>query len=80
VLAQTLLAAHGVEHLGHVDEDACEVCLVGASLGAGLGATAPSAALSANALSPQPVATPRPWLRLLATFTPHSARAPPHRA
>jgi hypothetical protein len=78
VLAQTLLAAHGVEHLGHGDEAACEVCVVGASLGAGLGTALPSVPMCSKPLSPQPVALLRPWPRLRATFNPHSARAPPH--
>ncbi|WP_296899659.1 hypothetical protein, partial [Thiohalocapsa sp.] len=29
LLAQTLLAAHGIAHLAHVDEDLCAVCLAG---------------------------------------------------
>jgi hypothetical protein len=76
LLAQTLLAAHAIEHLAHADEDLCEVCLAGAPLGAALGS-----ALLDNA----PCAdTPMPWASKLARpalpipFNPHPARAPPH--
>ena len=77
LLAQTLLAAHGVEHLEHEDSDLCEICLAGAPLGAALGTPLPGIlALTASPLLPQPAAVARPPLR--AIYSAHPARPPPH--
>ena len=73
--AQVLLAIHQVEHLGHVDESSCEICLAGNALGSSL-ASSPSAfpfvpapATLEQASGYRPVPT-RP-------FRVHHARAPP---
>jgi hypothetical protein len=76
LLAQTLLAFHEIEHLGHPEEDdACSVCVLGAPLGAAI--ADPSAILVLDqCYRTWPIATAdQPTLRT--TFTPHSARAPP---
>lgn len=74
-LAQTLLAAHGVEHLSHSDQEACEVCLTGVPLGAALGTTTLTIPAWVTAPLPLPNALTRLGLRAL--FNPHPARAPP---
>ena len=75
VLAQTLLLAHGIEHLGHGDADACEVCVTGAPLGAALVAAQPGLAPRDALTLPPSAALTRVALR--APFNPHAARAPP---
>jgi hypothetical protein len=76
LLAQTLLAAHGIEHLAHADEELCEVCLAGAPLGAALGAAPLDGAPDATPPVPRASKLTRPALQ--APFNPHPARAPPH--
>jgi hypothetical protein len=76
LLAQTLLAAHAIEHLAHADEDLCEVCLAGAPLGAALGAALLDSAPNATLPAPQASKLTRPALQ--APFNLHPARAPPH--
>lgn len=75
LLAQTLLAAHGIEHLAHADEDLCEVCLAGTPLGAALGEAPPQIASSAVAPLHRADALTRPALPV--PFNPHLPRAPP---
>jgi len=75
LLAQTLLAAHGIEHLAHADEDLCEVCLAGAPLGAALAEAPPEIARSAVAPLPRADTLTRPALPV--PFNPHLPRAPP---
>jgi len=75
LLAQTLLAAHDVEHLGHADEDLCEVCLAGTPLSAALGAALLDGAPNATLPVRQASKLTRPALQ--APFNLHPARAPP---
>ena len=75
LLAQTLLAAHAIEHLAHADEDLCEVCLAGAPLGAALAAAPLDSAPDAIPPVRQASKLTRPALQ--APFNLHPARAPP---
>jgi hypothetical protein len=75
VLAQTLLALHELEHLGQVEQERCETCTAGASLGAGQVAGALLLVPAARSPVSQPIAIAYP--RLGATFNAHPARAPP---
>jgi len=75
LLAQTLLALHEAEHLGHLEEDACSICVLGAPLGAAIPGSA-SFLVPARSDNPWPIAgVCQPTLR--PTFCPHCARAPP---
>jgi hypothetical protein len=76
LLAQTLLAAHAIEHLAHADEDLCDICLAGAPLGAALGAALVDSRPCATTPVPRASKLTRPALQ--APFNPHLARAPPH--
>jgi hypothetical protein len=78
VLAQTLLAVHALEHLAHLDEDQCEICLLGTPLGAALGSAMPALA---SLGTPNVAAIPSPVRRLVlqSCYSPHLARAPPVR-
>lgn len=75
VLAQTLLALHDLEHLGQVEQEHCETCIAGASLGAGQVAGALRLVPAARSPVSQPTAIAYPRLR--AIFNAHPARAPP---
>jgi hypothetical protein len=75
LLAQMLLAAHGIEHLAHADEDLCEVCLAGAPLGAALAEAPPQIASSAVPPLSRADAVTHPALPV--PFNPHLPRAPP---
>jgi hypothetical protein len=75
VLAQTALALHDVEHLGHVEQDQCETCVAGASLGAAQVAAGLRPVPCARPPASQSTAIARPALR--ATFNAHPPRAPP---
>lgn len=75
LLAQTLLAAHGIEHLAHTDADLCEVCLAGAPLGEALAEAPPEIAGSAAPPLLRADALTRPALPV--PFNPHLPRAPP---
>jgi len=75
VLAQTLLSLHDLEHLGQVEQEHCETCTAGASLGAGQVAGALLLVPAARSPVSQPTAIASP--RLGAIFNAHPARAPP---
>jgi hypothetical protein len=76
LLAQSLLAVHGIEHLAHdADEHLCELCLAGAPLGAALAEAPPEIASSAVPPLPRADALTRPALPV--PFNPHLPRAPP---
>jgi hypothetical protein len=73
--AQILLASHEIEHLEHVDDGACEVCLSGNAIGSPL-ASSPSIPL----FPPAPATleqAPVFWPISLSCFHVHHARAPP---
>ena len=74
-LAQTLLLLHEVNHLGHVDEEQCEICLAGAPLGAALRTAVHDFADRVSPHVPQLFAIVRPPLRW--SCNAHRARAPP---
>ncbi len=75
MLAQTLLWLHDVEHLGHVDEEQCEICLAGAPLGAVLNTAVLDFTDCLGPLRLPLFAIARPPLRTI--FNAHRARAPP---
>lgn len=54
--AQVLLAGHAAEHIGHIEDASCEICLMGAALGS-LGpvpASSPSVPQGATPQDAQP--------------------------
>ncbi len=73
--AQVLLASHEIEHLGYVDEEACEICLTGAALGPTLVSSRPMLALCANAPPTEPFLHRQTAVRSF--YRSHLARAPP---
>lgn len=74
LLAQALLAAHAVEHLGHPDDEPCEICLAAAPLAPAF-TSFPSPLICTGQPLPRPLAHPTPAFR--ATFNPQRPRAPP---
>jgi hypothetical protein len=76
VLAQTWLAAHGLEHLFHQADEPCQTCTIGAGIGGPLAragnAPLPPPHHGADRASPASGIAPRPH-----GHRPQAARAPP---
>jgi hypothetical protein len=75
VAGQGLLLVHEAEHIGHVDDGDCIVCLTGASLGAGVipASLAPLPVVDTACTADIPIDRPLPT----DAFEPYLPRAPP---